>query len=261
MVDLQDALPGLACDDLSYSLNALGVVVSHDCDLAQLPENEPKVEIIPAKSIDSKNGNYTNAKNVRKLHLPLHRDDGEDMWIEITSQNRREIDKDRFLGLAPCADVTIDRASIETLQRWLAARYRRSAFPDKFEEAFSKVKESFIRTLESTQDHIRAVLFDIREHETNDETSPSYELAIYLVYVGDSASEQAKLSTKKACDKITNSFKKAFPNIANSQPTIELRGCTAISDNEITLRQADSLKEWRSEQISLRSNPHGPMIG
>src|SRR5437660_3615548 len=45
------------------------VVISHDCDLAQTPEAEPLVEVIVAKRIGAANGNFTHAKNSRRLHL------------------------------------------------------------------------------------------------------------------------------------------------------------------------------------------------
>jgi hypothetical protein len=48
---------------------ALAVVISHDCDLAQSPETEPAVEIIVARRVQAADGNFTHAKNSRRLHL------------------------------------------------------------------------------------------------------------------------------------------------------------------------------------------------
>jgi integrase/recombinase XerD len=51
----------------------VAVVISHDCDLAQLPDAEPMVEVILGKRIDRLDGNYSYAKNTRRLHLSFTR--------------------------------------------------------------------------------------------------------------------------------------------------------------------------------------------
>ena len=52
-----------------HAESAFTVVISHDCDLAQTPDAEPLVEVIVAKRIGVANGNFTHAKNSRRLHL------------------------------------------------------------------------------------------------------------------------------------------------------------------------------------------------
>src|SRR5215472_12262521 len=105
----------------------LMVVVSHDCDLAQDPTNEPVVEVIIGRRVDSADGNFTHGKNPRRLHLPST-DAGAAICIELMATERRSIPK-RLAGHLPSATVLIDPARRNTLQYWLAARYRRSAFP------------------------------------------------------------------------------------------------------------------------------------
>ncbi len=61
-------------DQLSGLTNAsdkvgIGIVISHDCDLAQLIDREPNAEIIVGRVIDRIEGNFTHAKNPRVLHL------------------------------------------------------------------------------------------------------------------------------------------------------------------------------------------------
>ena len=50
--------------------SSVTVAISHDCDLAQLPEAEPLVEVIVSQRIEKPDGNCTHAKNSRRLHLP-----------------------------------------------------------------------------------------------------------------------------------------------------------------------------------------------
>jgi len=64
-------LPNLRDSDFD-----LAIVISHDCDLARLPDVEPVVEVIPGKTIETLNGNYSFAKNARRLNLSYANGDG-----------------------------------------------------------------------------------------------------------------------------------------------------------------------------------------
>ena len=257
----------LGIENQSTSLKMIGVVVSHDCDIAQSFEREPQIEIIPAEIIEHSDGNCTHAKNARRLHLRLVSKDGVlvskngvNRWIEMESPTRKGVDKSLFQEFSPSTDLFIQRESIPILQRWLASRYRRAAFPDKFESALNVVKDKLTKILQTTGDHIRAVMFDVGDEQINREIV-RFPLAITLVYVSEGEGQSACTTAEKACDDVTGLFEKAFEHPpADRDVMIELRACTAISDEAMSLRQADSLKEWRSEHISLRSSPPGPMI-
>ncbi len=49
--------------------NELVVVISHDCDIANSSEDEPNIEVIVGNKVSAANGNFTHAKNPRKLHI------------------------------------------------------------------------------------------------------------------------------------------------------------------------------------------------
>ena len=57
-------IPNLVIDD-----NLVVMIASHDCDLAQHPQNEPFVELLIGCLVSEANGNYTHAKSARRLHL------------------------------------------------------------------------------------------------------------------------------------------------------------------------------------------------
>src|SRR5260370_16796838 len=121
--------------------SAVAVVISHDCDLAQGSETEPSVEIIVAKRIDAANGNFTHAKNSRRLHLECVVD-GVTAYLDMQAQGKREIKKDDLAGHAPSPNVIVKPEDRSVLQRWLAARYRRAAFPDEFERRLNDTRVS-----------------------------------------------------------------------------------------------------------------------
>ena len=120
--------------------NALVVVVSQSCDIAQPSETEPNVEIIVAEYIDSPNGNFTFAKNARVLDVTLKEatadlDVTRDAHARLRALEKRRVSKARFLGLRPTARKLIPRAELDNLASWLAARYSRPAFPTDFNNA------------------------------------------------------------------------------------------------------------------------------
>jgi len=51
--------------------DTLVIMATHPCDLAQLPDKEPQVEIIIGRRIDRLDGNNTHAKSSRTLHVNL----------------------------------------------------------------------------------------------------------------------------------------------------------------------------------------------
>ena len=68
------------------------VVISHDCDLVQVLENEPSVEVIVGIGISKSDGNFTYGKNPRRLHLEFS--DGEEkVWVELLNTQKTSIPK------------------------------------------------------------------------------------------------------------------------------------------------------------------------
>ena len=140
------------------------VVVSHDCDLAQDPSSEPMVEVIVGRRVATANGNFTHGKNPRRLHVPAVDADAA-ICIELMATARRSIPKQDLAGHLPSATVLVDPAGRNTLQYWLAARYRRSAFPDAFDSYLMEtgVARRMAKILEPLGSHIVAVFFDVDE--------------------------------------------------------------------------------------------------
>jgi hypothetical protein len=119
---------------------SLAIVISHDCDIAADPSIEPNIEVIWCSLIKKENGSLTHAKNPRRLHLALRETISHSrVFIEIRSAHKSFIAKPILAGHKPSSAYALEPADREILQRWLAARYRRHAFPDEFEAAFKKV--------------------------------------------------------------------------------------------------------------------------
>ena len=102
----------------------VSIVISHDCDLAQDPEKEPIVELVVGTLIKSPNGNFTHAKNARRLHLECT-SRGQPAYLDLGAGRKTHIDKAALAGHAPSTHIIVALKDRPVLQVWLAARYRR----------------------------------------------------------------------------------------------------------------------------------------
>jgi hypothetical protein len=90
---------------------AVAVVVSHDCDLAQDPSVEPVAEVIVGRRIATADGNYTYAKNARRLHLTFN-GGTELLTADIVASSKVLVAKDRLAEYEPVAAISSRRSSI-----------------------------------------------------------------------------------------------------------------------------------------------------
>ena len=236
--------------------NSIVVVISHDCDLAAPPSIEPDVEVIIGRMVDRPDGNLTLAKSPRKLHLPF-KGPGGDIWVELSSTAKVKFSKETWTGIKPCRDLSLPRNHRTTLQLWLAVRYRRSAFPDSFNERLSNtsLKETLAKILEPLGEYIRAVFFDVDggDEVRRNEPEDTYTLDIYLVFDTSGDPDKAETAAREAAEKITNEFKaKLFDGL--NWKHIELRCCETMSDEALSYKQSQYLRRWYLDHISLRSD-------
>ncbi len=240
------------------------LVISHDCDIASDPNTEPLIEAIAGAKVTGPNGNFTNGKNPRRLHLAAT-ESGTIIWIELAAGARLTIHKADLAKHTPCPKTSLSPANRNRLQAWLAARYRRSGFPDKFDLQLSNtgVYERLTKILRPLDDHIIAVFFDVDEgfeREHSDEGDP-FTLTINLLYSTENDPAAAEAAANKACNEITEAFRnRCFDAKTKSWNAVELLECSAISDQALTYADSLKQKKWNADYISLRTEPATPMI-
>ena len=153
----------------------VALVISHDCDLAQLPEAEPAVELILGTEVERLDGNYSYAKSARRLHLSFT---GTDVGrvVDATARQRVTIPKAQLAEHDPDGSTRLTAEEHSILQRWLAARYSRSAFPDEFDGrlADAGVPDGLAKILKPLNSVIVAMYFDVdkgaeRDHQGEDD--------------------------------------------------------------------------------------------
>ena len=237
------------------------VVISHDCDLAQEEALEPNVDVLVGRQIASPDGNFSYAKNVRRLHLTFTAGD-DHIVVELVAGNKTAVPKHSLADHQPEAALLMTVAERAILQRWLAARYRRAAFPDEFDRRLSEtgLRDRLGKILKPTGSMISAIFFDVDDGEeiTRTDINDPYKIAIYLLYSTELDPEQAEASADKAAKAIASAFReKCRSKSDGSWHDFELVECEPLSDQAMTIRQAEYLKRWSTDHMSLRSDdPH-----
>lgn len=239
----------------------IAVVISHDCDIAASPDIEPTIEVIPAVFLHNEDGSLTHAKDPRRLHLTLTmRGTGKQYFAEFKAIEKLNIPKEQFAGQHPSGEFVLGAKELEILRRWLAARYRRHAFSDAFEERFKKVERKFREILKTSSSHLRAILFDVDDNSGEDSVGADtpHVLDIYLIYTSQSGPGESLKIAQSTKQKIEKAFQNKYKR-NGEWSEIELRSCEVVADDALKYAQYLQLSEWRSEGLSLRSDPIGPM--
>lgn len=244
------------------------VVISHDCDLAADVEKEPVVELIVGRRIE-KLGGDSYGKTARRLHIEYQVQDGT-VFLELKATDKQFIEKQKLFDFVPGSDISLDGRGIGILQRWLATRYHRAAFPEAFEkrlrDAVIPGKRTFIKKIERILaeggEHIRALLFDLDdgkniERKTADDI---YRLGIYVLYDSTKDESIANTAAEKAAQELEELINTAFHSEEAGWQNIFLLYCDPVSDSAVTVAQREMLKQWRLEHMSLQDDPPQPMI-
>jgi len=208
-----DAIEGLGLNHSEQGSETVVIVASHDCDISQDATVEPIVEVVIGKVLgadsSSLDGNYTHAKNARTLHIPLAGETTQ--YLEFVSTNKQSIDKRHLLNYQPDSHFCIEREFRITFQRWLASRYRRSAFPDEFERRLKKNKlhQKIANAMKKTGDHIVAIFFDVDEGEevVCTDSQDCFCLDIVILYSTSTDVEASLLVANSAKSTIEAAFK------------------------------------------------------
>lgn len=241
----------------------VAVVITHDCDLAQSSDVETDVEIIVGKRLTVVDGNHTHAKNARRLHLPFSAGN-EELAADLPATGKRRVKKSNLAAFSPLLSIQLHPSERTILQRWLAARYKRSAFPDEFDKRLDEtgLRERLSKTLKAYGAWISAVFFDVdsgidvARFGHND----TYAVGIYLLY----STEVDPDAADKAANAAATAIRKAFLEKCSGKDGvwlhIELVECEAIADRAMTVHQAEHLRRWSADHVSLRAGPTHPIL-
>lgn len=229
------------------------IVISHDCDIAN--DNlyaEPDVEVALGRFVDTVENNYKYGKSTRVLHLEY--DGHEDkVTVEIISTKRFWISKNDLASFKPDGRCLLSPENLGVLRTWLAARYRRAAFPDRFVDLMDDLGlRERLPKLCSNQPHISGVYFKL--NEMPGVAGVEFDLAVVIVYVsGDEPSVSEKQANSLVAG-IEELFKRrCYGKKDEKNPKwtgIRLERCFSVSEDDLTVRYARLLTDWPLDYIS-----------
>ena len=243
--------------------DAVGVVVSHSCDLAQMPDKEPFAEVIVGKRVPALGGNYCHAKSARTLHLTADSEQGP-VHIELGAGAKRPVEKDRLAEWTPDAKRTIQPKGVDVLQHWLAARYRRATFPDAFNDRLgaAQIPGKLSDLLKRSGHDIVCLFFEVddgREEERRAETDV-YLLRIRAVYTLEKNADAHDIANDLVA-KIIDLFQRVFLDSKTQEWTnVELAECDAVSTDVLTFEESRHGKKWDADHLSLRPGEKQPIL-
>lgn len=241
---------------------AIAIIATHDCDLARTADKEPEVEIILGQAIDNVEGNYTYCKSTRCLHTGLT-GGVQQINVELDATRKKTVSKLTLLEETPSEVTFMTPDECNTLQIWLATRYRRTAFSDEFNERLTKTKiaDKLPPLLKGSGYSIPAIFFDVDNGEdVNREGADNpFELVITLLYSTGVDPEASLKIAQRAKSDIEQLFDKRCTttneNGVKVWQWIELVDVEVVADTALTYAQSQMLKKWQADYVSLRADP------
>lgn len=231
-----DASKALALSHPECPERTFVVVISHDCDLAADPDREPFVELVTGRVIDAIKAD-SHAKSARRLQIEFHGPQGL-LAAELSAVHKAFVKKDDLAPFDPRTDASLDAQGLSILQRWLAARYRRAAFPDEFERRVKEAKmpRRIEKALDTAGKHVVAVFFDVDGGEDFQRNGPDdlYRLGIYLLYDTGQNESDAEAAARSAADDIEKAFESAFQIQDKVWRNIRLEYCRVVADQAMS---------------------------
>lgn len=231
----------------------LAVAISHSCDICS---DEPAIEFVSAKIATEGDGNYTNAKHLRKLHLPIHSEDKQ-LILELIANNKFAIQKHELSGIEPTANFVLNEAQRKILQEWLSARYKRHALPDALQARLDPVFDFLEKQGKKNSDKVLG--YWINYDPVNDElpSDQTYDFFLYIVYLSDNP--EWRLQAEAIVHLIKENFSILVQKTINLGK-VKLVDCRAYSEEEFTIKDQRRTIHYRFDYLSYRTNPPGPTI-
>ena len=235
------------------------VIISHDCDLAGNPDVEPCVEVIVGRHLPRGDGNYFWAKSPRTLHIEVLKN-GNAVIIELIATAKRYVPKQALFAFSPDTAYSHSGKSLSALRSWLAVRYNRAGFPDRFVNCMRRINKHLEKKIKPVSQLLSAVYFDVDSGKAIDhEDGSPYDLQIILVYPPGDDAERTADKMEKLETEISNLFeKKYFDQKTGQWNEIALKDCMSISEDDLSVSQARLLTQWRLEYMTIRAEEERP---
>jgi hypothetical protein len=224
----------------------IGVVLTGDCNLLhQRLDQEEVVDVVFGRRVDALNGNYTNLKSPRILHLNLEGPSGL-VPVDFSAWRRATLARVELAQAPPADSWKVNAAAQRTIAEWWASgRYLRSSFPDAFNSRIGEKKkrrklESLLKT---SKDHILAVYVVVLP----DRELPSDEKygVVLRAIVTKEAYEDLTVRSE-----VETQFYDAFLDELKATPGIEVLDHNLLSEEDFTMSDFRRMNRLEFDYLS-----------
>lgn len=225
---------------------ALVVVFSHDCDIPH-PEEE-YLEFGLVSRVEDCDGNLTYAKNPRRLHLE-NDDSGDGFSIAVEMRSKFDVRRENLVSFV--LEWPLSLQSVHVLQRWLANRYSRAAFPDSFNNRRSPARTVVRKILSKGTGgrHLSGVYVAVSDEELPEDQD--YEMVIIGAMPVESFEDPVlRMEAEATIADITGQLDRL--------KGLAVEDFFVLSEGEFTIDQFLRLKRLDFDDLSLRPAPVGP---
>ncbi len=237
-----------------YSEKDLLIVTSQSCDVVmECLETEPFIEFIkatPYSNTASKlhNNTFANAKHSRCLQLDAPDFTGH-TFLHLFIHDRvtlgREFIGSNSIDLSRC----LAGKELQTLKTWLAARYNRASFPDKFYEWAKRGIKKMEGRLNKQADgeyaciYVEGIYMRVEpDEEVND--SDSYDLYCFALISSQTPIEALK--------KIEQAMKDLVSGVNPEKIRMQTEDSLVMQTTEITVAELIGYKKFYFDFLSLK---------
>lgn len=231
--------------------NYVHIAITHDCSVINpCLQNEPLLEYLSVQPINSENGQFTNARNIRRLHFQVEVR-GELKWYEASMGLRGFIKRAPIASCEPDNNFSLTEESLLILKRWLANRYISQTFPDRFNELTSPLvrdsKAPLIRAFNSDVGKAcNSIFISLTPSNKDIGADESYEVVLVLVFRTEVAEQIGRTEMESFGEQI-----KGLINTINGLDPVEV---FALADSDITYDQIVKMTRWQLDYVSIKDN-------
>lgn len=228
------------------------VVLTQDCDLVRMIEQEPYVEILAITKQSALPNNAMRGQSARLLHLTINVNQVIH-WFECNIHDRFRIKKASLLGLDCNSTTVLDENELRILRQWVARRYTRAAFPDHFETHLASTKGPVKSLFKSQEAKLISTVYIAID---NEEAGPEEDYVIHVILTA-LAEDLADANKRESIDDCEERFITAFtsrPHIRfalkdlNASDSYDIR---TLSEEDVTL---SILRKYKRFDADYRSS-------
>ncbi len=238
------------------------VVLTQDCDLVRNTDVEPFVEILAMKKLPNIPNNPIRGQSARSLHLSLEIS-GDTHWFEGNIHDRFRIRKESLCDLGCETTLIFKENEHRFLRQWLARRYTRAAFPDRFETHLASTQGRVKSLFKSPEAKLISTVYIAIDNEDIG-VDEDYFIRVILTVLSEDLEDVKKRN-------LIDDFEERFISVFEGRPHIrfalktlddaESYDVRVLPEEDVTLSMLRKYKrfdaDYRSVEDDIVSPPDG----